>query len=187
MKNEADQTASKKRNEDFLKELDKDRNEKKCEYAVLVTLLEADNELYNTGIVDMSHRFEKMYVIRPQFFIPIITLLRNASLNSLKYKAELNLVKSQNIDITNFEDKINAFKTGFSKNYELANRKFNVAINEIEKTINHLQKTKEALLSSDRHLRLANDKAEGLTIKKLTNGNPTMRAKFEEVKKDPEN
>ena len=187
MKNEADQTASKKRNEDFLKELDKDRNEKKCEYAVLVTLLEADNELYNTGIVDMSHRFEKMYVIRPQFFIPIITLLRNASLNSLKYKAELNLVKSQNIDITNFENKINAFKTGFSKNYELANRKFNVAINEIEKTINHLQKTKEALLSSDRNLRLANDKAEGLTIKKLTNGNPTMRAKFEEVKKDPEN
>ena len=187
MKNEADQTASKKRNEDFLKELDKDRNEKKCEYAVLVTLLEADNELYNTGIVDMSHRFEKMYVIRPQFFIPIITLLRNASLNSLKYKAELNLVKSQNIDITNFEDKINAFKTGFSKNYELANRKFNVAINEIEKTISHLQKTKEALLSSDRNLRLANDKAEGLTIKKLTNGNPTMRAKFEEVKKDSEN
>lgn len=187
MKNEADQTTSKKRNEDFLKELDKDRNEKKCEYAVLVTLLEADNELYNTGIVDMSHRFEKMYVIRPQFFIPIITLLRNASLNSLKYKAELNLVKSQNIDITNFEDKINAFKTGFSKNYELANRKFNVAINEIEKTISHLQKTKEALLSSDRNLRLANDKAEGLTIKKLTNGNPTMGAKFEEVKKDSEN
>lgn len=187
MKNEADQTTSKKRNEDFLKELDKDRNEKKCEYAVLVTLLEADNELYNTGIVDMSHRFEKMYVIRPQFFIPIITLLRNASLTSLKYKAELNLVKSQNIDITNFEDKINAFKTGFSKNYELANRKFNVAINEIEKTISHLQKTKEALLSSDRNLRLANDKAEGLTIKKLTNGNPTMRAKFEEVKKDSEN
>lgn len=187
MKNEADQTASKKRNEDFLKELHKDRNEKKCEYAVLVTLLETDNELYNTGIVDMSHRFEKMYVIRPQFFIPIITLLRNASLNSLKYKAELNLVKSQNIDITNFEDKINAFKTGFSKNYELANRKFNVAINEIEKTISHLQKTKEALLSSDRNLRLANDKAEGLTIKKLTNGNPTMRAKFEEVKKDSEN
>ena len=187
MKNEADQTASKKRNEDFLKELDKDRNEKKCEYAVLVTLLEADNELYNTGIVDMSHRFEKMYVIRPQFFIPIITLLRNASLNSLKYKAELNLVKSQNIDITNFEDKINAFKTGFSKNYELANRKFNVAINEIEKTINHLQKTKEALLSSDRNLRLANNKAKGLTINKLTNGNPTMRAKFEEVKKDSEN
>ena len=187
MKNEADQTTSKKRNEDFIKELDKDRNEKKCEYAVLVTLLEADNELYNTGIVDMSHRFEKMYVIRPQFFIPIITLLRNASLNSLKYKAELNLVKSQNIDITNFEDKISAFKTGFSKNYELANRKFNVAINEIEKTISHLQKTKEALLSSDRNLRLANDKAEGLTIKKLTNGNPTMRAKFEEVKKDSEN
>jgi hypothetical protein len=187
MKNEADQTASKKRNEDFLKELDKDRNEKKCEYAVLVTLLEADNELYNTGIVDMSHRFEKMYVIRPQFFIPIITLLRNASLNSLKYKAELNLVKSQNIDITNFENKINAFKTGFSKNYELANRKFNVAINEIEKTINHLQKTKEALLSSDRNLRLANNKAKELTINKLTNGNPTMRAKFEEVKKDSEN
>jgi hypothetical protein len=187
MKNEADQTTSKKRNEDFIKELDKDRNEKKCEYAVLVTLLEADNELYNTGIVDMSHRFEKMYVIRPQFFIPIITLLRNASLNSLKYKAELNLVKSQNIDITNFEDKINAFKTGFSKNYELANRKFNVAINEIEKTISHLQKTKEALLSSDRNLRLANDKAEGLTIKKLTNGNPTMGAKFEEVKRDSEN
>ena len=177
MKNEADQTTSKKRNEDFLKELDKDRNEKKCEYAVLVTLLEADNELYNTGIVDMSHRFEKMYVIRPQFFIPIITLLRNASLNSLKYKAELNLVKSQNIDITNFERDLDDFKTGFAKNYELASRRFSTAIDEIDKTISHLQKTKEALLSSENNLRLANNKADELSVKKLVQKNPTMKEK----------
>ena len=181
MKNEGDETATKKKNEDFLKELDKDRTEKKCEYAVLVTLLEADNELYNQGIVDVSHRYEKMYVVRPQFFIPIITLLRNAAMNSLKYKAELNLIRSQNIDITNFEDKINTFKEGFARNYELASRKFKTAIDEIDKTITHLQKTKDALLSSENNLRLANNKAEDLTIKKLTHGNPTMKAKFEEL------
>jgi len=180
MKNENDETATKKRNEDFFAKLDKDRKEKGCEYAVLVSLLEADDEYYNTGIVDVSHKFEKMYVVRPQFFIPIITLLRNAAMNSMEYKAELNMMKNQNIDITNFEEKINAFKTGFSKNYELANRKFNTAIAEIDKTISHLQKTKEALLSSDRNLRLANDKASNLTIKKLTYGNPTMKAKFDE-------
>jgi hypothetical protein len=165
MKNEGDETITKKKNEDFLKELDKDRSQKKCEYAVLVSLLEADSDLYNTGIVDVSHKFQKMYVIRPQFFIPIITLLRNAAMNSLQYKAELNLMRNQNIDITNFEEKINSFKIGFAKNYELANRKFNTAISEIDKTISHLQNTKEALLSSDRNLRLANDKAETLTIK----------------------
>lgn len=179
MKNEGDETATKKKNEDFLKELDKDRTEKKCEYAVLVTLLEADNELYNAGIVDVSHRYEKMYVVRPQFFIPIITLLRNAALNSLKVKAELALVKSQNVDITNFEASINNFKEGFAKNYELASRKFKIAIEEIDKTIDHLQKTKDALLSSENNLRLANNKADDLTIKKLTKGNPTMTAKFE--------
>ncbi len=181
MKNEGDETATKKRNEDFLKELDKDRNEKKCEYAVLVSLLEVDNDLYNTGIVDVSHKYPKMYVVRPQFFIPIITLLRNASMNSLKYKAELALVKSQNIDITNFEDNINKFKEGFAKNYDLASRKFKIAIDEIDKTIDHLQKTKEALLSSENNLRLANNKAEDLTIKRLTRGNPTMQAKFAEL------
>jgi hypothetical protein len=181
MKNEGDETATKKRNEDFLRELDKDRIEKKCEYAVLVSLLEAENELYNSGIVDVSHRYPKMYVIRPQFFIPIITLLRNAALNSLKYKAELALVKSQNIDITNFEDNINKFKEGFAKNYDLASRKFKTAIEEIDKTIDHLQKTKDALLSSENNLRLANNKAEDLTIKRLTRGNPTMTAKFEEL------
>ena len=181
MKNEGDETATKKRNEDFLKELDKDRIEKKCEYAVLVSLLEAENELYNQGIVDVSHRFEKMYVVRPQFFIPIITLLRNAAMNSLKYKAELSLIRSQNIDITNFEDKINSFKEGFARNYELASRKFKTAIEEIDKTISHLQKTKDALLSSENNLRLANNKAEELTIKKLTHGNSTMRAKFDEL------
>tara|TARA_B110000967_G_scaffold207554_1_gene257226 strand:+ start:852 stop:2114 length:1263 start_codon:yes stop_codon:yes gene_type:complete len=179
MKNEGDETITKKKNEDFLKELDKDRSQKKCEYAVLVSLLEADSDLYNTGIVDVSHKFQKMYVIRPQFFIPIITLLRNAAMNSLQYKAELNLMRNQNIDITNFEEKINSFKIGFAKNYELANRKFNTAISEIDKTISHLQKTKEALLSSDRNLRLANDKAETLTIKKLTYGNPTMKKKLD--------
>ncbi len=181
MKNEGDETATKKRNEDFFKELDKDRNEKKCEYAVLVSLLEADSELYNSGIVDVSHKFGKMYVIRPQFFIPIITLLRNAALNSLKYKAELSLIKNQNIDITNFEDKMNAFKDGFARNYELASRKFNTAIEEIDKTISHLQKTKDALLSSENNLRLANKKADDLSIKKLTRGNPTMKAKFDEL------
>lgn len=181
MKNEGDETASRKKNEDFFKELDKDRSEKKCEYAVLVSLLEADNELYNCGIVDVSHKYAKMYVVRPQFFIPIITLLRNAAMNSLKYKAELTLVRNQNIDITNFEDKMNKFKEGFARNYDLASRKFKEAIDEIDKTISHLQRTKEALLSSENNLRLANDKAEDLTIKKLTHGNPTMKAKFEEL------
>jgi len=184
MKNEGDETATKKRNEDFLRELDKDRTEKKCEYAVLVSLLEAENELYNAGIVDVSHKFQKMYVIRPQFFIPIITLLRNAAMNSLKYKAELALVRSQNIDIINFEDNINNFKEGFAKNYDLASRKFKTAIDEIDKTIDHLQKTKDALLSSENNLRLANNKAEGLTIKRLTRGNPTMTAKFEGLSDD---
>ncbi|MBU8882999.1 DUF2130 domain-containing protein [Kaistella sp. DKR-2] len=184
MKNEGDETATKKRNEDFIKELDKDRTEKKCEYAVLVTLLEAENELYNGGIVDVSHKYNKMYIIRPQFFIPIITLLRNAALNSMKFKAELNMIKNQNVDITNFEDNINKFKEGFAKNYELASRKFKTAIDEIDKTIDHLQKTKDALLSSENNLRLANNKAEDLTIKKLTRGNPTMTAKFEDLKND---
>ena len=184
MKNEGDETATKKKNEDFLKELDKDRTEKKCEYAVLVSLLEADSELYNTGIVDVSHKYPKMYVIRPQFFIPIITLLRNAALNSLKYKSELALVRAQSIDITNFEDNINSFKEGFAKNYELASRRFQTAIDEIDKTIDHLQKTKEALLSSENNLRLANNKAEDLTVKRLTRGNPTMTAKFAELKKN---
>lgn len=181
MKNEGDETATKKKNEDFVRELDKDRLEKKCEYAVLVSLLEADSELYNTGIVDVSHKHPKMYVIRPQFFIPIITLLRNAALNSLKYKSELALVKAQNVDITNFEDNMNAFKEGFARNYDLASRKFRTAIEEIDKTIDHLQKTKDALLSSENNLRLANDKAEDLTIKRLTRGNPTMAAKFAEL------
>ena len=181
MKNEGDETATKKRNEDFLKELDKDRNEKKCEYAVLVSLLEAESEYYNSGIVDVSHKYPKMYVVRPQFFIPIITLLRNAAMNSLQYKAELALVRNQNVDITNFEEKIHSFKEGFARNYELASRKFKTAIDEIDKTIDHLQKTKDALLSSDNNLRLANQKAEDLTIKKLTHGNPTMKAKFDEL------
>ena len=181
MKNESDTTATKKRNEDFFKELDKDRTEKKCEYAVLVTLLEAESEYYNTGIVDVSHKFNKMYVVRPQFFIPIITLLRNASMNSMQYKAELSLIRNQNIDITNFEDNINKFKDGFAKNYELASKKFKTAIDEIDKTIDHLYKTKEALLSSENNLRLANNKAEDLTIKKLTYNNPTMKAKFDEL------
>jgi hypothetical protein len=186
MKNESDETAIKKKNEDFLKELDKDRNEKGCEYAVLVSLLETDNELYNTGIVDMSHKYPKLYIIRPQFFIPIITLLRNAALNSLKYKSELALVRSQNIDITKFEDNINAFKDVFARNYDLASRKFKTAIDEIDKTISHLQKTKDALLSSENNLRLANNKAEDLTIKRLTSGNPTMQNKFEELSKSGE-
>lgn len=182
MKNEGDETSTKKKNEDFLKELDKDRNEKKCEYAVLVSLLEAESEYYNSGIVDVSYKYPKMYVVRPQFFIPIITLLRNAAMSSLQYKAELALVKNQNIDITNFEEKINTFKEGFARNYELASKKFKIAIEEIDKTIDHLQKTKDALLSSDNNLRLANQKAEDLTIKKLTHGNPTMKAKFDELK-----
>lgn len=181
MKNEADQTATKKRNEDFFRELDKDRTEKKCEYAVMVSLLEAENEFYNTGIVDVSHRFPKMYVVRPQFFIPIITLLRNAAMNSLQYKKEIALMRNQNIDITNFEEKIDIFKQGFAKNYELASRQFKTAVDEIDKTISHLQKTKDALLSSVNNLRLANNKAEDLTIKKLTYGNPTMKAKFDDL------
>ena len=182
MKNEVDETATKKRNEDFLKKLDKDRNQKGCEYAVLVSRLEKDSELYNQGIVDVSHLYDKTYVIRPQFFIPMISLLRNAALKSIQYKTEMELMKAQNIDITNFEEKLNIFKTGFAKNYDLANRKFQTAISEIDKTISHLQKTKDALLSSDRNLRLANNKAEDLTIKKLTHGNPTMKEKFANIK-----
>jgi len=182
MKNESDATATKKRNEDFLKELDKDRTEKGCEYAILVSLLEPESELYNTGIVDMFHRYPKMYVVRPQFFIPIITLLRNAAMNSLKYKSELALVKAQNIDITHFEMQLETFKSAFAKNYDLASRRFQTAIEEIDKSIDHLQKTKDALLGTDRNLRLANDKAQDVTIKKLTRGNPTMAAKFAELK-----
>ena len=181
MKNENDETATKKKNEDFFVKLDKDRKEKNCEYAVLVSLLESDNELYNTGIVDVSHKFEKMYVVRPQFFIPIITLLRNAAMNSLKYKAELNLMRNQNIDITNFEESVDEFRKGFAYNYNLASKKFTTAIAEIDKTISHLNKTKEALLSSENNLRLANNKADDLTIKKLTRGNPTMKEKFDEL------
>ena len=182
MKNESDTTATKTKNEDFLKELDKDRIEKGCEYAVLVTLLEPESELYNAGIVDVFHRYSKMYVVRPQFFLPIISLLRNAALNSLQYKSELALVKSQNIDITNFENELDSFKAAFGKNYELASKRFQTAIDEIDKSIDHLQKTKEALLGTDRNLRLANDKAQDVTIKKLTRDNPTMAQKFAEKK-----
>lgn len=182
MKNESDTTATKKKNEDFLRELDKDRSEKGCEYAILVSLLEPDSELYNGGIVDVFHRYPKMYVIRPQFFIPMITLLRNAAMKSLAYKTELALVKAQNVDITNFEAELETFKTAFGKNYDLASRRFQTAIDEIDKSIDHLQKTKEALLGTDRNLRLANDKAQDVTIKKLTKRNPTMAAKFEELK-----
>lgn len=182
MKNESDRTATKNRNEDFLKELDKDRIEKGCEYAVLVSLLEPESELYNTGIVDVFHRHPKMYIVRPQFFLPIITLLRNAAMNSLKYKSELAVVKAQNIDITNFENELETFKSAFAKNYDLASRRFQTAIDEIDKSIDHLQKTKEALLGTDRNLRLANDKAQDVTIKKLTRGNPTMAASFAELK-----
>ena len=182
MKNESDTTATKKKNEDFLKELDKDRAEKGCEYAVLVSLLEPDSELYNSGIVDVFHRYPKMYVIRPQFFIPMITLLRNAALNSLEYKSELALVKAQNIDITSFENDLDQFKTAFGKNYDLASRKFQAAIDEIDKSIHHLQKTKDALLGTDRNLRLANDKAQNVTVKKLTRRNPTMKTMFEQLK-----
>jgi hypothetical protein len=186
MKNEGDETASKKRNEDFFKELDKDREEKNCEYAVLVTLLESESDFYNSGIVDVSYKFPKMYVVRPQFFIPIITLLRNAAMNSMQYKAELAMVKSQNIDITNFEDKMNKFKEGFARNYDLASRKFKEAIDGIDKTIKELEKTKAALLSSENNLRLANEKTDELTIKKLTHGNPTMKAKFDELSENNE-
>jgi len=179
MKNEGDDTVKKKKNDDFLKELDKDRTEKKCEYAVLVTLLEADNELYNTGIVDVSYKYPKMYVIRPQFFIPMITILRNAAMNSLQYKAELALVKSENIDITSFEENMNKFKDGVTRNYDLAKSKFRTAIEEIDKAIANLEKTKESLTSSENNLRLATEKADELSIKKLTKGNPTMKAKFD--------
>ena len=181
MKNEGDETATKHKNEDFLRELDKDRTEKKCEYAILVSLLEAENALYNTGIVDVSHKYPKMYVVRPQFFIPIITLLRNASMNSLKYKAELALMRTQNIDVTNFEGHLNDFRESFGRNFRLASEKFKTAINNIEKSIEQLQKTKENLLRSEDNLRLANNKADDLTIKKLTRCNPTMKVKFEEL------
>ncbi len=181
MKNEMDETATKHKNEDFFKELDKDRREKGCEYAVLVSLLEKDNELYNNGIVDVSYRYEKMYVIRPQFFIPMITLLRNAALNSLKYKQELQIVKNQQLDVMHFEDNMNEFKKGFARNYELASRKFQDAIDDIDKTIKALEKTKADLLSSDRNLRLANDKAQDLSIKKLTKNAPSVRAMFEDI------
>lgn len=184
MKNEADETSTKHKNEHFFKELDKDRTEKKCEYAVLVSLLEADNEYYNDGIVDVSHIYDKMYVIRPQFFIPLITLIRNLANKSLEYKKELELVKSQNIDITHFEENINIFKEGFSRNYRLASDRFKKAIEEIDKTIDHLQKTKEHLLKTDDNLRLANNKAEDLTIKKLTRNNPTMTKMFDDLAKE---
>ena len=184
MKNEADETATKHKNEDFLKELDKDRREKNCEYAVLVSLLEIDNEFYNNGIVDMSHKYPKMYVIRPQFFITLITLLRGAALNALSYKRELITLQNQNIDISHFEENMNSFKEGFARNYRLASDKFKKAIEEIDKTIDHLQKTKEALLSSENNLRLANNKAEDLTINKLTNNSPTVREMFDNLKKE---
>ena len=184
MKNENDETATKKKNEHFFKELDKDRHEKQCEYAILVSLLEADNELYNTGIVDVSYQYPKMYVVRPQFFIPIITLLRNAALNSLQYKQELALMRDQHIDITHFEEDLETFKKGFARNYELASKKFQSAIDEIDKTIKSLEKTKAALLSSENNLRLANNKAEDLTVKKLVKNNPTMKQRFEELDSD---
>ena len=183
MKNEADMTATKHKNEDFFKELDKDRREKKCEYAVLVSLLEIDNDYYNEGIVDVSHKYEKMYVIRPQFFIPLVTLIRGMAMNSLKYKKELLMIQNQNIDISHFEDNLNTFKEGFARNYRLASDKFKKAIDEIDKTIDHLQKTKEALLSSENNLRLANNKADDLTIQRLTKGNETMKKLFSETKK----
>ena len=183
MKNEADETSTKHKNEDFFKELDKDRKEKNCEYAVLVSLLEIDNDLYNVGIVDVSHKYNKMYVIRPQFFIPLITLLRGASLNTLEYKKELEIIQNQNIDISHFEENMNSFKESFARNYQLASTKFKKAIEEIDKTIDHLQKTKEALLSSENNLRLANNKADDLTITKLTKNSPTMREMFEKEQK----
>ncbi|PKL30984.1 DUF2130 domain-containing protein [Candidatus Saccharibacteria bacterium HGW-Saccharibacteria-1] len=181
MKNEGDETATKKKNEDFIRELDKDRKEKGCEYAVLVTLLESESELYNTGIVDMSHRYPKLYIVRPQFFIPIITILRNAALNSMKYKSELALVKAQNVDVTNFEDQLNDFRDSFGRNFRLASEKFKTAIESIDKSIVQLQKTKENLLRSEDNLRIANGKADDLTIKRLTRGNPTMSAKFADL------
>ena len=184
MKNEADYTTTKKKNEDFLKELDKDRKDKNCEYAVLVSMLEPENELYNSGIVDVSHRYEKMYVIRPQFFIPMITLLRNAAQNSLQYKQELQIVRNQQLDIVHFEENMNAFKEGFARNYRLASDKFATAIDEIDKTIDHLQKTKAALLSSENNLRLANNKADELSIKKLTKNAPSVKAMFDELKQE---
>jgi hypothetical protein len=184
MKNESDRSTTKSRNEDFLKELDRDRTEKGCEYAVLVSMLEPESDLYNIGIVDVSHRHPKMYVVRPQFFIPIITLLRNAASTAMRYKSELALIKAQNIDITNFEAELDSFKSAFGRNYDLASKKFQTAIDEIDKSIDHLQKTKDALLGTDRNLRLANDKAQDVTIKRLTKGNPTMAAKFAELKYD---
>ena len=184
MKNEMDETATKHKNEDFLKELDKDRREKKCEYAVLVSLLEIDNELYNNGIVDVSYRYEKMYVIRPQFFIPMITLLRNAALNSLQYRRELELARHQQVDILRFEENMNTFKEGFARNYRIASERFKTAIDEIDKTITHLQKTKDALLASENNLRLANHKAEDLSIKRLTKNAPSVKAMFDELKKE---
>ncbi len=183
MKNEMDETATKHKNEDFFKELDKDRREKNCEYAVLVSLLEADNDLYNNGIVDVSYKYDKMYVIRPQFFIPMITLLRNAALNSLRYQRELQVVKNQQLDILHFEENMNAFKDAFGRNYRIASEKFGKAIEEIDKTIQHLQKTKEALLSSENNLRLANNKAEDLSIKKLTKNAPSVKEMFDELEK----
>jgi hypothetical protein len=186
MKNEGDETATKKKNEDFLKELDKDRTEKKCEYAVLVSLLESDSELYNTGIVDVSHRHDKMYVIRPQFFIPIITLLRNAALNSLQYKSELALVRAQNIDVTGFEGQLNDFRDSFGRSYRLASERFSDAVASIDKSIAQLQKTKENLLKSEDHYRIANNKADELTVKRLTKDNPTMAAKFENLQNETE-
>ncbi len=186
MKNEADETATKHKNEDFFKELDKDRKEKNCEYAVLVSLLEIDNDYYNNGIVDVSHKYEKMYVVRPQFFIPLITLLRGAAMNSLGFKKQLEVVQNQNVDISRFEENMNNFKDAFGRNYRLASEKFRKAIEEIDKTIDHLQKTKDALLSSENNLRLANNKAEDLTIKKLTSGNPTMQQMFEDLKNEEE-
>lgn len=182
MKNESDETATKKKNEHFFKQLDKNRLNKGCEYAILVTMLESDNEFYNTGIVDVSYEYDKMYVVRPQFFIPIITLLRNAAMNSLQYKQEVAMMREQNIDITNFEADLDDFKSGFARNYDLASRKFKTAIDEIDKTILHLQKTKEALTSSENNLRLANNKADDLTVKKLVRKNPTMKEKFDSLK-----
>ncbi|MCI5072577.1 DUF2130 domain-containing protein [bacterium] len=184
MKNEADQTASKKKNEDFLAKLDADRHKKGCEYAVLVSLLEGDNDLYNTGIVDMSHKYPKMYVIRPQFFIPMITLLRNAAMNSMQYKAELEVVKAQNIDVTHFEKELEDFRDSFGRNFRLASEKFQAAIESIDKSIAQLEKTKKSLLSSENNLRIANDKADDLSVKKLTKNNPTMKAKFDELKNE---
>ena len=184
MKNENDTTATKHKNDDFLKELDKDRKEKNCEYAVLVSMLEAESDLYNAGIVDKSYLYEKMYVIRPQFFIPIITLLRNAALNAMQYKQELIQVKTQNLDVTNFEEKLLDFQAKFGKNYALANERFVKAIEEIDKTIDHLNKVRDALIGADRNLRYANDKAQDLSIRKLTQNNPTMKELFDNAKKE---